>query len=403
MKKRILISLTIIFLLFLIIGLYVKSLLQEDKYSSKEESEYYKNSKSFPFKPLDTTFILGFHSEYYEIQKAESNYEPYSPNKSFTPYTDSIYSMERTMGYDMQKIEIESIGKIEKTNILKYEKKDSIEAFVYESSEYESFLGDPGIWIGYSENNGKDWRYYYTGIVQRQPVFIKYYSKRPLIKEKGKLEIDACLLRQLSPIEIPVGLPSYECVQDGIYVVFDINVIAKDSDGDGLTDIVEDKLYLNKYNKDTDGDGIPDNLDANPRVHYPRTEKSKVYEAILTEDIGHKDMDWFFGRLVFNGNNTVYHVTDSTKTVLIVTDDKDLMGIQPQEYRVIFMTKDEYKNRANPYDSDLNRMYFSPLFKIDNKKNTYVVSYGGISWDDEYLVKKMIIGWRIKSLSTTIS
>jgi hypothetical protein len=296
------------------------------------------------------------------------------------------------------------IGSVARTQILKYEKKDSVEAFIYESCEFENiYFGEQGIWIGYSENNGREWNYYYTGITQKQPVFVKYYSQRPLIKEKGKLEIDACLMRQLSPFSHPVSTHSYECVKDGIYLVFDMKVIVKDSDGDGLTDIVEDKLYLDKLNKDTDGDGISDNLDMNPRVNYPRTKKSKVYEAILNEDIGSKDMDWVIGRLWLKGDNKVHHVTDSTETVLIITDDKDLMGIQPQNYRVIFMTTEEYKSKAKAYNSELNTMFLGPFFKVDGKKNTYLVSYSFNTWNHQYLVQKMIIGWRIRLLSTTIS
>jgi len=430
MKKRIWIILAIIFFTLSVIALCILLLVKESEYSSKEEDEYYENFwKDFtPFEPLDTAFILGFQSEYYEIRESGLKYEPYSSDKYSTPYSDSIYAIYRANNYDWTSVEVEQIGKIDKTSILKYEKKDSIEAFIYESYEYERFAWSgesPGIWIGYSENNGKDWNYYYTGITQKQPVFVKFYSQRPLIKEKGKLEIDACLVRQLSPFSHPVPTVSYECVKDGIYLVFDMNVISKDSDGDGLTDIVEDRFFTDKYNKDTDGDGIPDNLDMNPRVNYPRTKKSKIYETILNGDIGNKDMDWAFGRLFFKGNNTVHYFTDSieivdnykdengkkqriaymmpTETVIIVTDDKDLMGIQPKNYRVIFMTTEEYKNNVKLYNSRLNIIFLGPLFKVDGKRNTYLVSCSIGTGSHEYLVQKMIIGWRIKLLSTMIS
>jgi hypothetical protein len=415
--------------------LCTNSFAQKDKYSSKEENEYYKNlERNFvPFKPFDTEFILGFKSEYYEIHEDELNYESYSFDKYLTPYQDSIskiedaihekiYSLASTAYQYSKELPdsirevinglhdslflffqtLEYIGKVEKYRVLKYEKKDNIEAFIYESCEYENiYFGEPGIWIGYSENNGRDWNYYYTGIVQRQPVFVKYYSQRPLIKEKDKLEIDACLLKQLSSFSHPGPGPSYECVKDGIYLVFDINLIKRDSDGDGLTDIVEDKLYLDKYNKDTNEDGVPDNLDTNPRVHYPRTEKSRIYEAMLDDEI-----DWNkrreIGKLRFN-ENTTYNVTDSTETVLIITDDKDLMGIKPQKYRIIFMTTDEYQNKTKFYKTELNRMYFSPLFKVDKKRDTYKMTYDFNTWGSEYLIRKTKKGWIVKILSMWIS
>jgi len=395
-----------LFFIFLTIVFCANIFAQREKYSSKERDEYYKNYESnyVPFKPLDTEFIRGFKSEYFEIYEDTLNNNPYFANKYVTPYADSVFSIMWSEEYYMQKIEMEfeKIGKINKVQVLKYEKKDSIEAFIYYSSEYENiFFGETGIWIAYSENNGNDWNYYYTGIVQAQPVFVKYYSKRPLINEKGKLEIDACLLKQHSPFSHPVGNPNYECVKDNIYIVFNIKVIAKDSDNDGLTDIVEDKLYTNKYNKDTDGDGIPDNLDTNPRVNYPRTEKSKIYEAILNDDIEWIDKEGM-GKLLFK-EHTTYKVTDTTETVLIVTDNEDLMGINPKKYRVIFMTTDEYKKKTKVYETELNVMDFSPLFKVDKMKDTYIMTYHFNTWGNEYLIRKTKKGWIIQMLSSWIS
>jgi len=385
---------------------------QKEKYPSKEEKEYNKNSKNnyAPFKPLDKNIILNFQSEYYEINETKSNYEPYSPDNFSTPYgkyfkqyLDSILktmSRDEFMKHEFE--DVERIGKIGKDQILKHEKNDSIEAFIYESPQYENFFfGETGIWIGYSENNGKDWSYYYTGIVQKQPVFVKYYSQRPLIIEKGKLEIDACLLRQLSPFAHPVPPPSYECVKDGIYLVFDMNTIARDSDGDGLTDIVEDKFYTDKYNKDTDGDGIPDNSDTNPRVFYPRTEISKIYEAIIDNDIEWNKEGVISGTLIFKDD--IIYATDSTETILIVTDNKDLMGIQPRKHRIIFMTPDEYQKKGKTFNTDLNRMSISPLFKVDNMENTFKmtesINTGGRSW----IIRKTENNWVVEIISMWIS
>ena len=396
----------VLILTFLTILYSANLFAQKEKYPSKEEDEYYKNldRNYVPFKPLDKEFILDFKPEHYEMHESGLNYEPYSPDKYLTPYADSVYSKMFSRDFDIQKIVIETIGKIDKTQILKYEKKDSIEAFIYESYEYDKFSWSgesPGIWVACSENSGKDWSYYYTGITQRQPVFVKYYSQIPLIKENGKLEIEACLLRQLSPFSHPGPGPSYECVKDGIYLVFDIDVIAKDSDEDGLTDIVEDKLYTDKFNKDTDRDGIPDNLDTNPRVHYPRTEKSKIYEAIIDEKIDWNDKNGT-GKLLFSGNAT-YFVADSTKTILIVTDNEDLMGIQPEKYRVIFMTSEEYQNNTKTYKTGLNDMDFTPLFKVNNKENTYKMTYNYKTWGSKYLIKKTEKGWTIEMILTWIS
>lgn len=36
---------------------------------------------------------------------------------------------------------------------------------------------------------GETWSYYYTGIVQRQTLFVKWYSSYPMINEKGDLRL----------------------------------------------------------------------------------------------------------------------------------------------------------------------------------------------------------------------
>src|SRR6202044_308182 len=48
--------------------------------------------------------------------------------------------------------------------------------------------------------------------------------------------------------------------------VLSLQQIMRDSDGDGWTDIEEQRLGLNAANRDTDGDGISDGQDACP--HY---------------------------------------------------------------------------------------------------------------------------------------
>lgn len=43
-------------------------------------------------------------------------------------------------------------------------------------------------------------------------------------------------------------------------------LLKRDSDGDGLSDLLEDRLLLNSRHRDSDGDGLPDSTDSAPRV-----------------------------------------------------------------------------------------------------------------------------------------
>jgi len=386
------------FLLISITFIFSVNLSAQNKvYQSKEEDKYYKKlqKKYTPFKPLDKEQILRYKSEYFEIHEHELDYEQ-SLKKYLTPYLDSIFSEMSAYEYQIQLFDFsrnEQISNIRKSQIIKCERRDSIEAFIYESRKLENeWFGEPGIWIGYSENNGKNWSFYYTGIVQKQPILLKYSFFRPLIKEKGKLQIDACLYRQLSDFEHP-GMPTYECIKDNLYVVFDMDVITRDSDCDGLTDIIEKKIHLNKFKKDTDSDGIPDIIDLNPRINYPKTKKTKIYESILYELI-ESNIDNGIRKLMYKENPA--YLMDSLKTILIVTDSKDLMAIQPSKVRVIFLSSKEYKKNSNGYQTELNELGFTPLFKVSSMKNTFKINVSFNTGGYSYLVSKSGKEWIVE-------
>lgn len=376
---------------------------QENEYKSKEQEEYYRKLSFEPFRPLSKNKILNYKNDFFSFREI-SDFTPYKDSLYLTPYQDSIFSIMFNHLHDDSIFfpEPQFIGKIEKRKILKHEKNGRIEAFIYTSYEYENFdFGESGIWVAFSENDGLNWEYFYTGIAQRQPLYVKWYSKVPLIKSDSELQIEAALLRQLTPVIHPGPGPTYELVKDGILLTLDLNTLRRDSDSDGLTDIVEAKFYTDPANKDTNGNGIPDNLDLNPRFSVPRTDRTVIYESVLNMEI---EMDDTVG--VFISSLTIPQVTfatDTTETNLIVTDIPDIHSIQPSSIRVIILTEQEYKEQKGLFKSELNPIWFSPLFIVDNEVDTYIFSKSIGTWGGEYLVRKTEGGWIIKMISMWIS
>jgi len=280
------ITLTTIFLT-IVLNLFGQ---ENTEYPSKEEKKYYRNYRYKSFKPVGKSKILNYKSNNFNIRDVPT-YKPFNESLLLTPYQDSILPIlfDPPIKDSIVIPNSEYLGAIDRFSILKHEKQGEIESFIYWSFEYEDrFFGEPGIWIGYSTDGGKNWDYYYTGIVQKQPVFIKWYSAIPLINvinDKITIQIEGALLRQLEPFTHPGPLPKYKIIKDGICIVFDLSTLSKDSDNDGLTDIVENKLHTDSQNKDTDNDSIPDNIDLNPRFNLPKTEKTAIYEAIINEQI----------------------------------------------------------------------------------------------------------------------
>jgi hypothetical protein len=376
---------------------------QANRFKSKERDRYYKKYHYKDFTPVNTVEILNYRNDFFHIEDI-AIYSPYSEMLFFTPYQDSLHKqMIKAAKADSDfNPEFQYIGKIEKYFILKYEKKGQIEAFIYESREFGGdFSEEPGVWVALSVNYGKSWKYYYTGIVQKQPLFVKWYSKVPLIRSDTALQIETCLLRQLTPFTLPSPTQTYEVVKDGLLLTLDFKTLRRDTDLDGLTDIVETKFHTNVNNKDSDGDGISDNVDLNPRFSVPGTDKTVVYEYILNQQTGKYDTTEF---AAFSTEKPqINYATDSTETILIISDSPDIQSIQPKAVRVIILSETEYANTRGSYSTDLKKMSFSPLFKVDGEKDTYILDFSFQNGGDEYLIRKTKTGWKISIISTWIS
>ena len=377
-----------------------KEFLEQNK--SSEEEAYYKNREFKEHEPLNMEVFSNYYDDFFKFVEVD-DYTPYCNTLYFTPYQDSVFRLDWEYWWSDSLRQF--VGKIDKSFILKQEKKGNVEAFIYYDGEFENrYFGESGIWVAYSDDNGETWSYYYTGIVQKQPLFVKWYSSYPLINEEGDLQIEACLLRQTSPFSHPVPTQTYQLAKDGLLLTLDLETLRKDSDGDGLTDIVEAKFRTNPKNADTDGDGIPDNLDLNPRFASQRTDKSVIYEAVLNEvQIPFWGEEEEETALPINATPETHYAVDTTETILIVTDDPALQNILPTSYRVIIITTEEYENNPRYFKNDLNKMYFTPLFKVDGKKDTYLFSYDFNTWGASYWVKKTNKGWVIVMTSQWIS
>ena len=385
------------YITLLLLALLVPAVVMaQGNYESKEREKYYDKNKRFKsFEPVNKEIVSNYYDDFFKFVEVD-NYMPYNDTLVFTPYQDSV---------EFHSVARQFIGGVDRFQILKQGKKGEVEAFIYYDFKYvETFTGEPEIWVAYSDDNGKSWSYYYTGIVQKQPLFVKWYSTYPLINEQGDLQIEACLLRQMSSFIMPFGAPSYQLVIDGLMLTLDLETLRKDSDGDGLTDIVEAKFRTDPNNDDTDGDGIPDNLDMNPRFASNRTDKSIIFEALINDD---EDICYDFkdceSVLSIDESPEVHCVADTTETILIVTDEPGLQNIQPKSYRVIILTTEEYESNLRYFENDLCRMRISPLFKVDGEKDTYIFDYVFNTWGAGYWVKKMEMGWRVVQTYMIIS
>lgn len=140
-----------------------------------------------------------------------------------------------------------------------------------------------GYWLLVSKKDG-GWRELYLGLVEHRPFHAEKTSKVPLLDEKGVVRLD---LQEAAIVEKTVTFPpvATKAPVTRAHVVFEATLddVAKDKDGDGLSDLLEARLLLDPASRDTDGDGFSDRDDATPRLddRLPSTPLAQVYNAFF--------------------------------------------------------------------------------------------------------------------------
>ena len=136
-----------------------------------------------------------------------------------------------------------------------------------------------------SANRGKTWEGpYYLGFANQFPYVLPPVTHVPPFDgDRVNVEVERREIDESTITFPPVGLRA-RSVEKGLYLSIDIKAVKRDSDGDGLTDLLEEKLALDPLSPDTDGDGIPDAADPlplQPRSEAESSERGQLLAAVL--------------------------------------------------------------------------------------------------------------------------
>lgn len=162
---------------------------------------------------------------------------------------------------------------------------------------------------------------------------------------------------------------------------------------------------LDPYNPDTDGDGIIDSEDKNPRFKSVKTAKSILYETLI-ENV---HLDGKDKKEIHLSNPPIYVIskldslTDEFGSVkVLVTEDKDLQGINPRAKTIIILSPKEYEEHQLKYPSPLKQIYMTPLFKCDRGKSRYKIDVFDSTSSWTYLIQRTSKGWQVRLLYSLI-
>lgn len=103
-----------------------------------------------------------------------------------------------------------------------------------------------GYWVHLSDDGGRSWQApLYTGLADRFPYVVPGEARMPLLGADGTidLEVEVALLDTASITYPPVALATRR-KQSDLYLAMPIADLARDSDGDGFSDIAERHLLL---------------------------------------------------------------------------------------------------------------------------------------------------------------
>lgn len=289
----------------------------------------------------------------------------------------------------------DKVGPIDKYDAIKYGNLKNYQAAIYIDNKFNDCFED-GYWIALSNDNGNKWKQYYTGLTVNKNYYFKLNSKIPLWKDSKTLQIEAAIAKKKVDRVIMLSPEKFSTIKDSIAIELNITKITEDSDRDGLTDIVEDRMLLNSHNPDTDGDGITDAKDKNPRFKSKKTAKSILYE-VLMESYLYYENDGYqidLSKLPSIKKN-IFNKERRDLISIFVTEDKEVLGLELKNETLIVMSSKEYEKYKLKYPFSFTKRNYSKMFRCDEEENVYLIQESSCSSGTTYLIKKNNKGWGV--------
>jgi hypothetical protein len=121
-------------------------------------------------------------------------------------------------------------------------------------------------WLLLSSDAGRSWTEVYTGLRRQRPYVAAKRSNVPLL-DGDQVRIEA-VVKEIDEASLTFPPVCVELKRESgpVLLTARLSELQRDTDGDGLTDLVELRILTDPYNRDTDGDGIEDAADPFPQI-----------------------------------------------------------------------------------------------------------------------------------------
>lgn len=388
---------------------------QDSIQNSYSKNEFTPVSVEEALKPRFSFVSVKFLDKYAQSEDILDSLEMKVNNASKNKVPDILLGSYKIRD-SIRKIEFsKKIGDIPKPMIIKTGKIKKVKGILY--------VAKNKYYLRMSKDDGKTWKNYFTGLKARDNYFFKSNSKYPLWKDNNHIQVEADVVRLTRLPSFPSHPePEFETIKNNALVTLNIKEIMKDSDQDGFNDLEELDLFTNPKSKDTDNDGIIDSEDHNPKYKSVNNDFTKLVQAILYGDYTFlEDSDPYLNEFIINLNTFEEDIKkqredmksysskdpknflDSFDFKVLVSDDENFRRIKPFEEKIIFLTSKEFQEHIQSASLNSYALHYSKIFKCDEKENTYILVFNGITRGESYLITKIPEGWRVKIIDSWIS
>jgi hypothetical protein len=258
---------------------------------------------------------------------------------------------------------------ISEDSIIRVEKFNEEWFVVYVSSALDPTgeIPAPGYWLLKSTRHGIAWgKPVYMGMQMHFPYEIVPNAAMPMMSETG-IDLQANI-KEIDTDSItfpPVGL-FFKREKDNIAIHIALEDLFKDSDQDGLTDILETKIGSNPNDPDTDKDGFIDGTDTLPLTAFDKS--SVIYNELglllLKKVVGIDQNAITVGVakssddiLTAAGLNTKSRPTIDSQKTLFLTGNKQLFSGLDIPFRLVFADEKSPANTGYALPTDIGWVF----------------------------------------------